>query len=82
MSLRQVFTDRGSNTLYVRIWACDGLANFSNLHYDQAIAITKTCKREINKSFTNYKRTMRNKFRQMKQKSLKDIWNCVTEDES
>lgn len=38
---------------------------------------SKQYKKEINKSLLQYKRSMRNKVRQMQQKSPKDFWNYV-----
>ena len=51
--------------------------NRTHQNHRELLTSSKTYKREINKSITNYKRMMRNKLRQMKQKSPKDFWNYV-----
>ena len=51
--------------------------NRTHQNHRELLTSSNTYKREITKSITNYKRMMRNKFRQMKQKSPKDFWNYV-----
>ena len=51
--------------------------NKTHQNQEEVLATSTKYKREINKSITNYKRMVRNKLRQMKQKSRKDIWNYV-----
>ena len=51
--------------------------NRTHQNHRENLTSSNTYKREINKSITNYKRMMRNKLRQMKQKSPKDFWNYV-----
>ena len=50
--------------------------NINTTHQDQRelLASSKSYKREIIRSITNYKRMMRNKFRQIKKKTSKIIW--------
>ena len=52
--------------------------NKTHPNQEELLATSRNYKREINKSITNYKRMMKNKMRQMKQKSHKDFWNYVS----